>query len=208
MLRRLTVIIFAALSILFGGCASITKGTTQAVTVNTDPAGANCTLQRGGKLLAIVNPTPNTITVEKSSGTISMLCKKDGYQDAAGALASEFQPMTFGNIIFGGIIGVAVDAASGAMHLYPPIVTISLIPLQFRSLAERDHFFDKMRASFLVEAEEVEQRIRQQCSGDQCDYEIRAAEAKKQQRLLEIEARRRASPVSQPRPEPEPPPPS
>ena len=36
--------------------------------------------------------------------------------------------MTFGNILFGGIIGVAVDASSGAMNEYPSSVTVRLIP--------------------------------------------------------------------------------
>ena len=40
-------------------------------------------------------------------------------------MASEFQAMTFGNILFGGLIGVVVDAASGATHEYPPLVTIT-----------------------------------------------------------------------------------
>lgn len=35
-------------------------------------------------------------------------------------MASEFQTMTFGIILFGGLIGIAVDAASGAMQSTPP----------------------------------------------------------------------------------------
>jgi hypothetical protein len=36
------------------------------------------------------------------------------YARAAGTLSSEFESMTFGNILLGGVIGIAVDAASGA----------------------------------------------------------------------------------------------
>jgi len=49
--------------------------------------------------------------VEKGQGTVAVACRKQGYLEAAGNLASEFQAMTFGNILFGGIIGVVVDAA-------------------------------------------------------------------------------------------------
>jgi hypothetical protein len=45
-------------------------------------------------------------------------------QEAAGNLASEFQAMTFGNTLLGGIIDIAIDAASGAMHQYSDSVTI------------------------------------------------------------------------------------
>src|SRR5213075_686126 len=97
--------------LLSSGCATITKGNSQSVTVNTEPTGATCLLSRDGQQIAAVNPTPGTIVVGKASGTISVDCKKLNYEDATGVLASTFQAMTFGNIIFGGIIGVAVDAA-------------------------------------------------------------------------------------------------
>src|SRR3546814_11462905 len=54
--------------------------------------------------------------------------------------------MTFGNILFGGIIGVAVDASSGAMNQYPSSVTIALVPESFTSTTARDVFFDSASA--------------------------------------------------------------
>jgi hypothetical protein len=114
-----------------------------------------CSLSREGKLVAVVNPTPGSIPVEKASGSISVICKKATYQDSAGLLASEFQSMT----LFGGIIGVAVDATSGAMNMYPGMVTITMIPEEFPSLAARDRFFDEMRATLLRETAEVTERI-------------------------------------------------
>lgn len=171
------------------GCASIVKGTSQSVTVNTDPSAANCLLSRDGQQIAVVNPTPGTIQVGKASGTISIVCRKMGYQDAAGTLASSFQAMTFGNIIFGGIIGVAVDAASGAMHEYPPMVTVTLVPDEFASVAERDVFFDRMRASLLQEAMEVKERVRTACT-DNCEAQLKAVDDGVAAKLTEIESRR------------------
>ena len=112
-------------ALLASGCATITKGSQQTVTIATDPAGAVCDLTRDAKPLAVVNPTPGSMPVEKASGSIAILCRKAGYKDVAGTLASEFQAWTFGNIILGGLIGIAVDAASGAMHEYPAKVTIT-----------------------------------------------------------------------------------
>ncbi len=177
----------AALAMLNAGCATLTKGSTQTVTVDTDPSGAVCTLTRDSKPLAVVNPTPGSIPISKSSGAVSVICKKDKYLDAAGTMTSQFQAITFGNILFGGLIGVAIDAASGASHEYPALVTITLIPAQFPTLADRDTFFDRMRQTLLKEAAEVKQRIAKECNGTQCEKELAAAEAGTKAKLAEIE---------------------
>jgi uncharacterized protein YceK len=190
-----SLILCIAIGLLASGCASIVKGTSQSVTVNTDPAGATCLLSRDGQQIAAINPTPGTVTVGKASGTISVACKKEKYQDSAGVLASSFQAMTFGNIIFGGIIGVAVDAASGAMNEYPPMVTITMVPEEFATVAERDAFFDKMRTAFLQEADEVKQRIQKECTQQSCDAQIKAADEAMAPKLAEIEGRRLAAKV-------------
>lgn len=194
-LSRSACLAAAAALLIASGCASIVKGTNQSVTVNTEPPGANCLLSRDGQQIAVVNPTPGTIQVGKASGTISILCKKIGHQDAAGTLASSFQAMTFGNIIFGGIIGVAVDAASGAMHEYPPMVTVTLVPEQFASLRERDDFFDRLKASLLQESVEVKERTRAACT-DNCEAQFKAIEEGVARKLAEIESRRFSAKVA------------
>lgn len=177
------------------GCATLTKGTSQAVTVDTDPSGAICTLTRDAKPLAIVNPTPGSVPVEKAQGTISVACTKQGFLEAVGNLASEFQAMTFGNILFGGVVGIVVDAASGAMHRYPDKVTITLIPVEFATAQARDEFFDRMRAALEREAAEVKERIDKACARGDCDRQLAAAEAGRTEKLAEIEQRRAAATI-------------
>ncbi|MEQ9244480.1 MAG: hypothetical protein RLO21_00680 [Nitratireductor sp.] len=126
--RKLVVVAACGMALMGSACSTIVEGTDQTVTVATDPSGAACELTRGGETVGVVNPTPGSILVDKSSDNISVICSKDGYQDASGTLTSEFEGMTFGNILFGGIIGVAVDASSGAMNEYPSSVTVRLIP--------------------------------------------------------------------------------
>lgn len=109
---------------LIGGCATIVEGTDQTVTVISDPAGAECELRRDGEILAVVNPTPGSVSIDKSQDSVVVRCRLDGYEDSVGTLSADFQGMTFGNILFGGIIGVGVDAASGAMHEYEPTITV------------------------------------------------------------------------------------
>ena len=38
--------------------------------------------------------------------------------------------MAAGNVLLGGVIGLGVDAASGAMNKYPDLVTVAMVPDQ------------------------------------------------------------------------------
>ena len=185
-----SLIMALAILLFQTGCATLTKSHTQSVTVTTDPPGALCVLQREGKTIAAVNPTPGTVSVEKDKDPIHVECAKHGYLDSVGELSSEFEAMTFGNIIFGGLIGVGVDAVSGAMHEYPPLVTITLIPGEFASVAERDTFFDQMVLALREESENVRQRILKSCQDDLCDRQLKKVEEAERIKLKEIEGKR------------------
>jgi hypothetical protein len=111
-------------------CASITKGTTQVVAVNTPGVpGATCTLtsEAIGSQLVV---TPGTVTLEKSKDSVAVRCTKECYADGAGVIASNMEAMTAGNIILGGPIGLGVDAASGAMNKYTPEIQVVMTPIQ------------------------------------------------------------------------------
>lgn len=179
-----------ALTALLGGCATVVSGTTQTIGVKTDPEGADCQFSRKGVLVGRVYPTPGTMQVEKNYESVSVLCRKEGFDDTTGVIGSEFQAATLGNILLGGVIGVVVDAASGAMTKYPEAVTFTLIPKSFVSETARDAFFANMRITFLGEYAEVVARIKSKCAPDACDNELRAAEAGRDSRLAEIERRR------------------
>jgi anti-sigma factor RsiW len=56
----------AAVVLLASGCATLTKGASQTITVSTDPPGAICELTRDAKLLAVVNPTPGPVSISKA----------------------------------------------------------------------------------------------------------------------------------------------
>lgn len=188
-MKAFAVLLASGIVLLISGCATITKGTQQTITIATDPDGATCNLTRDAKPLAVVNPTPGSIPIEKAMGSISILCKKPGYLDADGALASEFQAWTFGNIILGGLIGVAVDAASGAMHEYPAMVTITLEPEMFATGLERDAFFDKLKANLQREVAEVRERTEKLCRQN-CESQFAEIDKGEKVKLAEIEQRR------------------
>lgn len=178
-----------AFALLTSGCATLAKGTQQTVTVATDPSGATCELTRDAKSLAVVNPTPGSIPIEKARGSIAILCKKSTYNEASGVLASEFQTWTFGNIILGGLIGIAVDAASGAMNEYPSMVTITLEPEVFATAAERDAFFDQLQSELKREVAQVRERTEKFCR-DTCDSQMSAVAQGEKAKIAEIEQKR------------------
>jgi len=117
---------FSALS----GCATIVKGTIQKIAINTPGApGAQCRLtssEIGTKNVV----TPAIVTVSKSRHPIAMRCTKRCYQEGTGIVASNTEAMTAGNIIAGGVIGLGIDAASGAMNKYNSRNDITMVPIQ------------------------------------------------------------------------------
>ncbi len=122
----------AALSafVMLSGCATIVKGTTQKIAINTPGVtGAQCILTSSeiGKKTVV---TPAVVTVSKSRHSIAVRCTKRCYQDGSGIVASNTEAMAAGNIIAGGVIGLGIDAASGAMNKYNSRNDITMIPIQ------------------------------------------------------------------------------
>jgi hypothetical protein len=111
-----------------GGCASIASGTSQSINVNSEPGEADCTLTRGGRELGTVK-TPGPVKVKRESKTIQVVCKKEGYKDGETSMDARFETATLGNLIIGGVVGLAVDAASGAYQRYDGFVMVHLTPL-------------------------------------------------------------------------------
>src|SRR4051794_15818214 len=99
------------LGLLLPGCATITSGTTATIAVMSEPPGATCRISRSGAVIAVANPTPGTATISKSTRDLAVDCSRSGNQPGAAVVQPEFQPMTLGNVLIGGLIGIAVDAA-------------------------------------------------------------------------------------------------
>lgn len=116
-----------ACALSFAGCASVVEGTDQQISVSTPGAnGAHCNLSSPDGTYNI-SSTPGTVTVDKSKHDIAVLCQKTGYEDGNTTISSNFEGMTLGNILIGGVVGVGIDAASGAMNEYPKDVKVMMI---------------------------------------------------------------------------------
>jgi hypothetical protein len=115
----------STLSALLAGCASVTTGQQQSVSVDTSPdAGATCELANdGGKWF--VNSTPGSVTITRSYSDLTVICKKDNKSGNA-KVPSKTKAMAFGNIIAGGLIGAAVDCGTGSAYDYPTVINVPL----------------------------------------------------------------------------------
>ena len=109
-------------------CASVLSGTSQEISVNTNPSGANCGLYRQQERIATIQDTPGSALVQKTKNNIWVACVKPGFLPASYLNHSGTADASFGNILAGGLIGVAVDSATGADNKYENSVNVSLIP--------------------------------------------------------------------------------
>ncbi|HYD15971.1 MAG TPA: hypothetical protein VEA77_06190 [Hyphomicrobium sp.] len=115
---------------IISACATLTKGTTQQVAINTPGVpGAECTLTSSAIGTKIVT-TPATIVLDKSQDAIAVTCRKQCYQDGVAIIASNTEAMSAGNIVFGGVVGLGVDAVSGAMNKYNADNQVAMVPIQ------------------------------------------------------------------------------
>lgn len=115
----------AALGVAVSGCATIVNGTHETVSVNTSPVQeAQCTLTNSQGTWYV--KTPGSVEVHKTKTDLDITCTHDGYSTGHLVAVSKFGAATFGNVIAGGLIGVGVDAASGANYHYDSPITVPL----------------------------------------------------------------------------------
>jgi hypothetical protein len=127
----------AITAVCLAGCGTITQGTSQNITITSNPSGAHCDLTRKGEHVATLDHTPGTVKVDKTKNDILLTCNLSGYQEASLNLESGYGAGTFGNIILGGGIGWAIDSASGADNKYPSSATVQFIPVNATASADQ-----------------------------------------------------------------------
>jgi hypothetical protein len=123
--RALFIIAFAASS---AACATITRGTKEDWAVQTDPAGATVKTDHGYSC----SPTPCTMKLPRKN-KFEVTVTKAGYKPYSAHITTGISGKgtagLVGNAVVGGIIGIGVDAASGAtMDLRPNPLVVTLEP--------------------------------------------------------------------------------
>jgi hypothetical protein len=137
--HQLKIHAFAAAAILgtaLTGCASVIDGTSQEITVNSNPSDATCVFYRQGIAIGSVH-TPGILNVKRRKYDIEIKCDKPGFTQATYLNHSGVSAMIAGNIaadivLTAGISSI-VDSASGADNRYDPVVNITLAPASVTS---------------------------------------------------------------------------
>jgi len=129
-----TIAGLCALGIVLSGCASVFDGTTQDISVNTNPAGASCVFERQGMNIGAIPSTPATLNIPKRKYDVLIKCNKPGYQESSFLNHSGVSAAIAGNIaadlILTAGLSSIVDSSTGADNKYDSAVNITLIPIQ------------------------------------------------------------------------------
>ncbi len=111
---RLDVIAAVLIIGLLAGCASIMHGKMQSVSISSTPEGATVTVDNRA-----VGTTPVSAELTRKDEHIVRI-SLEGYTTATIPLIRKTSGYVWGNIFFGGLIGLAVDAMNGAMYKLEP----------------------------------------------------------------------------------------
>jgi hypothetical protein len=93
------------------GCATIFSGTKHAINVECEPEDSKISIN------GALHKSPCTQDVERgvyASSKNKVVVEKDGYKPCEFNLSGSAHPWVFGNILFGGLIGIAIDLGTGA----------------------------------------------------------------------------------------------
>jgi hypothetical protein len=127
----------AALAASAAGCATIVAKSSQTITVTSVPEAASVSISNAAGVPVHSGATPMTVTLKKGRGYFKpesyiVRIVKDGFQPREITVRGAINGWYFGNIIFGGLIGMlAVDPSTGAMYtLHPEEVGATLDALK------------------------------------------------------------------------------
>lgn len=118
---------------LVSGCATVVKGTTQSIPVNSDPAGAEVLVNNN-----VLGVTPTQIKLKRKEDHQVMI-RKEGYASATVPVLKSVGGAVWGNVLAGGLIGWGVDATSGAQYnLSPETIYVTLRPVGSSNATRRE----------------------------------------------------------------------
>ena len=125
-LNILTTLVVMASAGSLGGCATIVSKSSQEITVSSIPDGAAVRITNGSGAAVHSGNAPLTVTLKKGRGYFKpehyvVHVTKEGFQPGEFKVDGAINGWYFGNIIFGGLIGMlAVDPNTGAMYTLAP----------------------------------------------------------------------------------------
>lgn len=198
MLKRICQVLLLSQLAFLSACATVTTGTEQTILVESEPAGATCLLQRNDSNIGAVNPTPGTVRISKSRHDLLVKCERADHQATSRLASASFQAMTAGNLLIGGVVGLATDLASGAAVSYPDSIKVVLWPSNFPSVDARTAFYEARRAEARADFQQRYEKARGACGGriDQnCQQRLTELRTGHKEELRLLVERRRLTPI-------------
>lgn len=110
----LRVGIFGFVALATISCASIIHGTSQRVGISSAPTGARVSVDNKP-----LGNTPLFADLKRGEEHIVTI-EMPGYEKSQLTLTKSVSGWVWGNIVFGGLIGLAVDAISGGLYTLSP----------------------------------------------------------------------------------------
>ena len=101
-------------SVVIAACASIMHGTHEDIGISSTPSSAQVTIDG-----QITGTTPVVTHLTRKENHIVRI-EMPGYQPYEGTITHSVSGWVWGNIVFGGLIGLAVDAIDGGMYKLEP----------------------------------------------------------------------------------------
>jgi hypothetical protein len=125
------------------GCASIISGREADIAIKTNPSQAQVAIQNEKGDTVATSTTPAKISLKRSNGMFrkapryAAVIEKPGYETSQVDIKPKVNPWILGNVVFGGVIGLAADSATGAIWRYTPDeINQTLVPLSDEYLSE------------------------------------------------------------------------
>ncbi|HYB65615.1 MAG TPA: PEGA domain-containing protein [Steroidobacteraceae bacterium] len=135
--RNAAIMVTTAIGALgLGACATIIHSPRQQVAISSTPAGATISIDNRE-----VGKTPLVTKLARKDEHVLRI-ELAGYQPFQATLSRRVSGWVWGNIVFGGLVGLAVDAVSGGMYeLRPDQVSAALASGQARIERQGDGLY-------------------------------------------------------------------
>jgi len=120
-----TKVLAASVIALASGCASIVSDSTWPLEVTATPAETEVEIRNEEGQVVHKGRTPFTVSLDSGAGffdgeTYTLKATSAGHEPAQATVDTHMNGWYFGNILFGGLIGLfIVDPATGAMWKLP-----------------------------------------------------------------------------------------
>ena len=115
-MKQINIFLLTALAIGLSSCATIILGSRQSVGISSSPSSAKIFINDEE-----VGSTPKSVEIRKSDAkSFKVRIELDGYLPYETVLTRKTSGWIAGNIILGGLIGLAVDFATGGAYILSP----------------------------------------------------------------------------------------